>query len=185
MVPAAGVEPARYRYHRILSPARLPIPSFRHMQNGVCRAANTLLKQYTLFNVKMQHFFFAKDGFLRRYPAVFYRQLSKTMKFFNGVMKRKSDGWFSEAGKSLLFWTSRGCFFALLDSRCGFLGMLIFFGEILFWIYRRQPTWMKRFILSKIPSSVVISSVAFWFCSVSLCETRIRLSYFEVWHSFL
>ena len=92
LVPEAGVEPARYRYHRILSPARLPIPSFRHMQNGVCRAANTLLKQYTLFNVKMQHFFFAKDGFLRRYPAVFYRQLSKTMKFFNGVMKRKSDG---------------------------------------------------------------------------------------------
>ena len=71
LVPEAGVEPARYRYHRILSPARLPIPSFRHMQNGVCRAANTLLKQYTLFNVKMQHFFFAKDGFLGRYPAVF------------------------------------------------------------------------------------------------------------------
>ena len=30
LVPEAGVEPARYRYHRILSPARLPIPSFRH-----------------------------------------------------------------------------------------------------------------------------------------------------------
>ena len=29
MVPVAGVEPARYRYHRILSPARLPIPSHR------------------------------------------------------------------------------------------------------------------------------------------------------------
>ena len=29
MVPEAGVEPARYRYHWILSPARLPIPSFR------------------------------------------------------------------------------------------------------------------------------------------------------------
>ena len=29
MVPEAGVEPARYLYHRILSPARLPIPSFR------------------------------------------------------------------------------------------------------------------------------------------------------------
>ncbi len=30
LVPVAGVEPARYRYHRILSPARLPIPSHRH-----------------------------------------------------------------------------------------------------------------------------------------------------------
>ena len=29
LVPVAGVEPARYRYHRILSPARLPIPSHR------------------------------------------------------------------------------------------------------------------------------------------------------------
>ena len=29
LVPGAGVEPARYHYHRILSPARLPIPSFR------------------------------------------------------------------------------------------------------------------------------------------------------------
>ena len=29
MVPVVGVEPTRYRYHRILSPARLPIPSHR------------------------------------------------------------------------------------------------------------------------------------------------------------
>lgn len=33
MVPVAGVEPARYRYHGILSPARLPIPSHRHIYN--------------------------------------------------------------------------------------------------------------------------------------------------------
>ena len=26
LVPRAGIEPARYCYHRILSPARLPIP---------------------------------------------------------------------------------------------------------------------------------------------------------------
>ena len=31
LVPEAGLEPARYRYHRILSPARLPIPSFRQI----------------------------------------------------------------------------------------------------------------------------------------------------------
>ena len=29
VVPLAGVEPARYRYRRILSPLRLPIPSQR------------------------------------------------------------------------------------------------------------------------------------------------------------
>ena len=29
MVPLVGVEPTRYRYHWILSPARLPIPSCR------------------------------------------------------------------------------------------------------------------------------------------------------------
>ena len=32
VVPVVGVEPTRYRYHRILSPARLPIPSHRHKQ---------------------------------------------------------------------------------------------------------------------------------------------------------
>ena len=31
LVPEAGVEPARYRYHWILSPARLPIPSLGHV----------------------------------------------------------------------------------------------------------------------------------------------------------
>ncbi len=29
LVPVVGVEPTRYRYHWILSPARLPIPSHR------------------------------------------------------------------------------------------------------------------------------------------------------------
>ena len=31
LVPVAGVEPARYRYQRILSPSRLPIPSHRRI----------------------------------------------------------------------------------------------------------------------------------------------------------
>ena len=35
MVPVAGVEPARYRYHGILSPARLPIPSHRQVTVGI------------------------------------------------------------------------------------------------------------------------------------------------------
>ena len=31
VVPVVGVEPTRYRYHGILSPARLPIPPHRHL----------------------------------------------------------------------------------------------------------------------------------------------------------
>ncbi len=31
LVPVAGVEPARYRYQRILSPPRLPIPTHRRL----------------------------------------------------------------------------------------------------------------------------------------------------------
>ncbi len=31
MVPKVGLEPTRYRYQRILSPSRLPIPSLRRM----------------------------------------------------------------------------------------------------------------------------------------------------------
>ena len=47
VVPEAGVEPARYRYHWILSPARLPIPSFRQM----------LPTYYTVTNIKNQVLF--------------------------------------------------------------------------------------------------------------------------------
>ena len=36
LVPVVGVEPTRYRYHWILSPARLPIPSHRRM-NQPCQ----------------------------------------------------------------------------------------------------------------------------------------------------
>gem|GEM_PF-3160143 len=36
MVPTEGVEPTRYHYHRILSPARLPIPPRRLQgENGI------------------------------------------------------------------------------------------------------------------------------------------------------
>ena len=34
LVPVVGVEPTRYRYHWILSPARLPIPSHRRMNQS-------------------------------------------------------------------------------------------------------------------------------------------------------
>ncbi len=35
LVPRAGIEPARYCYHRILSPARLPIPPSGQDQGAV------------------------------------------------------------------------------------------------------------------------------------------------------
>ena len=35
LVPMAGVEPARYRYQRILSPSRLPIPSHRQISFSI------------------------------------------------------------------------------------------------------------------------------------------------------
>ena len=35
LVPVVGVEPTRYRYHWILSPARLPIPSYRRMTDDI------------------------------------------------------------------------------------------------------------------------------------------------------
>ena len=34
LVPVVGVEPTRYRYHWILSPARLPIPPYRQVQKN-------------------------------------------------------------------------------------------------------------------------------------------------------
>ena len=42
LVPKAGIEPARYCYHRILSPARLPIPPLRHKLDGDPEAIRTL-----------------------------------------------------------------------------------------------------------------------------------------------
>ena len=46
MVPEAGVEPARYRYHRILSPARLPIPSFRRKNRYIVSQNQPAVKSF-------------------------------------------------------------------------------------------------------------------------------------------
>lgn len=44
MVPLVGLEPTRYRYHRILSPARLPISPQRQMRllNYIITTASNL-----------------------------------------------------------------------------------------------------------------------------------------------
>ena len=44
MVPKAGLEPARYRYHWILSPARLPISPLRQFFQNSCILLRILLK---------------------------------------------------------------------------------------------------------------------------------------------
>ena len=45
LVPLIGVEPIRYRYHRILSPARLPIPP----QRQAIRLYNTIAEKSSVF----------------------------------------------------------------------------------------------------------------------------------------
>ena len=42
LVPVVGLEPTRYCYHWILSPARLPIPPHRH----ISIIANILINRY-------------------------------------------------------------------------------------------------------------------------------------------
>ena len=44
MVPVAGVEPARHRWRWILSPLRLPIPSYRHIIFSMKILENSLWK---------------------------------------------------------------------------------------------------------------------------------------------
>ena len=58
MVPVVGVEPTRYRYHWILSPARLPIPSYRratdilyHIPPEKSRAFCNFLQIILLFHI--------------------------------------------------------------------------------------------------------------------------------------
>ena len=53
-VPMAGVEPARYRYHRILSPARLPIPSHRRMQLLYHKRIHLSRKNLTKTDISMR-----------------------------------------------------------------------------------------------------------------------------------
>ena len=54
MVPVVGVEPTRYRYHWILSPARLPIPSYRHYSI-----------YYTRKQKRIKTFLFSRQDFSR------------------------------------------------------------------------------------------------------------------------
>ena len=75
LVPEAGVEPARYRYHWILSPARLPIPSFRH---GVlyCIKLNIRLCQAAYFHTDSQadpHIIYQRVGNYKSFFKISFR----------------------------------------------------------------------------------------------------------------
>ena len=73
VVPEAGVEPARYRYHRILSPARLPIPSFRQLYRSHLQRCYYIIierKKQELFYIFL--FFGRKNDFCS--PNAFYVQ---------------------------------------------------------------------------------------------------------------
>ena len=46
MVPVVGVEPTRYRYHEILSLARLPIPSHRRSTISILPQKTSKVKSF-------------------------------------------------------------------------------------------------------------------------------------------
>ena len=49
LVPVVGVEPTRYRYHWILSPARLPIPSYRRTYDIISQDLEKIKYFFTFF----------------------------------------------------------------------------------------------------------------------------------------
>ena len=73
VVPVVGLEPTRYRYQRILSPSRLPIPSHRHLT----------ISHYTGWESKIQEKLFA-SGIMPWHPI-------KNEQSVKNVEKRKKD----------------------------------------------------------------------------------------------
>ena len=70
VVPKAGLEPARCRHHRILSPARLPIPPLRHLI-WVGNFVIALLYQHTIWafaikKIKNNGKYSKKSGFMKK-----------------------------------------------------------------------------------------------------------------------
>ena len=73
LVPVVGLEPTRYRYQRILSPSRLPIPSHRR----------SVILDYTGWERKIQEKLFA-SGIMPWHPI-------KNEQSVKNVEKRKKD----------------------------------------------------------------------------------------------
>ena len=53
LVPEAGIEPARYRYRRILSPVRLPVPplGLKFGHSPEIRTPDPLIKSQVLYRL--------------------------------------------------------------------------------------------------------------------------------------
>ena len=86
MVPVIGVEPIRYRYHWILSPARLPIPSHRQMSH----LRGTLVLYHSL-KIKSR-------AFENKFKIYFCMHCSR--KLWKIIKKLFSKSFFSGCGQS-------------------------------------------------------------------------------------
>ena len=67
MVPVVGLEPTRYRYQRILSPSRLPIPSHRRLPNDYIIIGSVCQDNFfTFYCISLKskiQFYYSSDGF--------------------------------------------------------------------------------------------------------------------------
>ncbi len=90
LVPVAGVEPARYRYHWILSPARLPIPS--HRQVHCILATKVLYTKYRFcqpFKAYSDVFFILFDAVQLVFAlSVLFKRKNVFNRYFRNVVKR-------------------------------------------------------------------------------------------------
>ncbi len=90
LVPVAGVEPARYRYHWILSPARLPIPS--HRQVHCILATKVLYTKYRFcqpFKAYSDVFFILFDTVQLVFAlSVLFKRKNVFNRYFRNVVKR-------------------------------------------------------------------------------------------------
>ena len=77
LVPVTGVEPVRYHYHRILSPARLPIPSHR-------QKIRTWIISDLTFAILSQKVYFVK----RENKKITVFQKIKKLRYFKELNRR-------------------------------------------------------------------------------------------------
>lgn len=75
MVPVVGVEPTRYHYHGILSPARLPIPSHRHLSDSFYMIHHKL----HFVNIFLKKFFKNRKNFSVLFLKQKYRRLLRRL----------------------------------------------------------------------------------------------------------
>ena len=75
-MPVAGVEPARYRYHWILSPARLPIPSHRRINYYI--TSRTVCQEYFVSKSISGSCFFRQGNCFRNLLCIIHKFQTKS-----------------------------------------------------------------------------------------------------------